>query len=165
MSRDGPAMSGTPTHLAAIVAAGLVLATGAYAWRQSTAHEAHAAVAPDGPPSAASGQDGADADRLCAIYHARFGGTRARLVRMMRDDIANFVVIELSRGERVAASVQRAWLRASYGEGEPVWLGEFASPESALAKAVRLCPQAARCERGTPGCGPEERPFTALPTL
>jgi hypothetical protein len=156
------AMPRKPMHLAAMVAAGVVVLTGAHALRQSWAREA-----PRSPDVAATSEaaEAVDPGRHCAIYHARFGGSRARLLKVMRGDVANYVVIEVSRGNRVVPSVQRAWLRGAYGDAEPVWLGEFASPDSALAKAARLCPDTARCRRGEPNCGPDEGPFSALPAL
>jgi len=144
--------------MAALVAAGLVLMTGALAVRERAERAAAALSDRSPPPDQAA--EAIDADGPCSIYHARFGGTRARLVRIRRGEVANYVIVEVSRGGRVLPSVQRAWLRAAFGEGELVWLGEFASPEAALSKAGQLCPQTARCQHGEPDCGPDERPLS-----
>jgi hypothetical protein len=149
----------SPLSIAALIAAGLVVLSGAHALRQGWVRgPARTITAAERPEMAQSG-----ASAACAIYHARFGGSRSHLVKVVRGDVANFVVIEVSRGNRVVPSVQRAWLRGAYGEVEPVWLGEFASPDSALARAVRLCPDGSRCRRGEPNCGPDERPFVVAP--
>ena len=146
-----------PMRMAALVAAGLVLMTGALALRERAER---AAIRSDWRPPGDRAEEAVDSDRRCSIYHARFGGTRARLVRIARGNVANYVVVEVSRGSRVLPSVQRAWLRAAFGEGEMVWLGEFAAPDTALSRAARLCPEAARCRPGEPDCGPDERPFS-----
>lgn len=145
----------TMMQMAALAAAVLVLLTGLHALN---APARRSGVIPWTVPDETAAAVG-DA-RRCSIYHARFGGNRARLVRVIRGEVANFVVIEVSRGNRVVPAVQRAWLRSTFGEGEPLWLGEFASPDTALAKAARLCPERARCSRGEPDCGPDDRPFS-----
>jgi hypothetical protein len=142
-------------QMAALAAAVLVLLTGVHALN---APARRTGVMPWTVPDETAAAVGDT--RQCSIYHARFGGNRARLVRVIRGEVANFVVIEVSRGNRVVPAVQRAWLRATFGEGEPLWLGEFASPDTALAKAARLCPESARCSRGEPDCGPDDRPFS-----
>ena len=144
-------------HVAALVAGGLVVMTGVLAVRERAQRLADASHwRPPGDRMEAA----VDPNGQCSIYHARFGGTRARLVRIARGHVANYVVIEVSRGSRALPSVQRAWLRGAFGEGEMVWLGEFASPDTALNKAARLCPETARCRIGEPDCGPDERPFS-----
>jgi hypothetical protein len=136
-------------------------------------HRADARVAPDdrAAPGAVPGDTGWAAEgepQRCAIYHARFGGTRAELVRLVVGDVANYVVLEVSRGTRLPPTVPSAWLRAAFGAAEPSWLGEFASPDSALQRAVRLCPASTRCAVGEQNCGPatlhdELRPGAATP--
>ena len=142
--------------MAALLAGGLLALTG---WVELT-ERARRPSADASQLARARPDETVDPGRLCSIYHARFGGARARLVRILRGDVANYVVIDVSRGSRVLPSVQRAWLRSAFGEGETVWLGEFASAETALNRAARLCPEETRCERGAPDCGPDERPFT-----
>ena len=102
-----------------------------------------------------------EAGRQCAIYHARFGGLRARLIKVRRGEVVNYVVIEMPRRDPMMPSVQRNWLRGAYGEAEPAHIAEFTSIDAALAKAVLLCPADMRCRHGEPDCGPDLRPFTA----
>jgi hypothetical protein len=134
----------------------------------------HALHRPDTTDDRARLGPGADAvgsaavPQRCAIYHARFGGTRAELVRLIVGDVANYVVLEVSRATRLPPTVPSAWLRAAFGAAEPFWLGEFASPDSALRRAARLCPESVRCAIGEANCGPatlhdDRRPGATAP--
>jgi hypothetical protein len=91
----------------------------------------------------------------CALYHARFGGQRAQLIKVMRGGVSNYVVLEVGKRDPSMRSLRSNWLKANYGAGEPVWLGEYGSADTALARAARLCPPASRCWPGEAGCGPE----------
>jgi hypothetical protein len=137
---------------AAWIATGWLAITAGHALHQPRA----LAVAPQpvrsGPAAAAF--PGAAAQHRCAIYHARFGGTRAQLIAVIADDVANYVVMEVSSGTRLPRSVPSAWLSAAFGAAETSWLGEFASPESALRRAASLCPESMRCRIGEENCGP-----------
>ena len=57
-------------------------------------------------------------------------------------------------------SLRSNWLSAMYGDGEHVWLGEYASADGALARAARLCPPASRCWPGDADCGPKTPTLT-----
>ena len=96
----------------------------------------------------------------CALYHARFGGQRAQLIKVMRGSVANYVVLEVGKRDPSMRSQRSNWLRAAYGDGEHVWLGEFRSADAALARAARLCPPALRCWPGDADCGPEAQTMT-----
>jgi hypothetical protein len=89
----------------------------------------------------------------CALDYARFGGQRAQLIKAVRGTVANFVVLEVAGRDPLQRSQRIRWLRAAYGDAEHVWLGEFASPEAALARAAELCPPAWRCRETDAGCG------------
>ena len=52
------------------------------------------------------------------------------------------------------------WLRANYGDSEHLWLGDYISADSALARARDLCPLARRCWPGEPDCGPAGQSLT-----
>jgi hypothetical protein len=117
------------------------------------------AVAPGPPPSEEALTR--NEVRRCSIYHARFGGTSARLAKLVRADVASYVVMEVSRGGHVVPGVQMAWLRGAFDGAEPVWVGHFTSTAGALARAASLCPQARRCETEEPACGPHWRGETA----
>jgi hypothetical protein len=155
-----------------VLAAAALLATACVALTAGHAlHRADARVAPDdrvepGSMPDAGGWAVEGEPQRCAIYHARFGGTRAELVRLVVGDVANYVVLEVSRGTRLPPSVPSAWLRAAFGAAEPAWLGEFASPDSALQRAARLCPASTRCAVGEQNCGPatlRDEPGAAAP--
>jgi hypothetical protein len=156
------------THLAALLAAGLLALSGAHAWRQSVYDPADYEDSPLLHPAYIQPREVdplPEPDRTCAIYHARFGGNRARLVKLMRGQVLNYVVLEVPRRNPSMSSIQRNWLRAAYSEMEPVLLGEFNSVEAALAKAATLCEPSLRCRHDAPDCGPNDRPFTIVPGL
>jgi hypothetical protein len=89
------------------------------------------------------------------VHHARFGGgRRAQLVKVMRGSVPNYVVLDIGRRDPLLRLQRLDWLRATFGGGEQVWLGEFGSAETALARAARLCPPASRCWPGDADCGP-----------
>jgi len=143
-----------PLPAMAMLAAGFLALTATHALQQSWAREVGGAAQRGQSPATGDVPNGEAAARQCAIYHARFGGTRARLVMVMQADVANYVVIEVSKGSRVVPTVATAWLRGAFGGAEASWLGEFASPDGALAMAARLCPQSMRCRIGEENCGP-----------
>jgi hypothetical protein len=140
-------MRARTTTLLAIAAAGLVLLTGLDAHRQSgepaeRSHPRH------GPIGAAEAEQGP-----CAIDHARFGGQRAQLVKVLRSGAPSYVVLEVGRRDPSMRTRRAQWLRAAYGQAEHVWLGEFTSADAALTRAAKLCPPEVRCLPGTPDCG------------
>ena len=65
---------------------------------------AHAIVARDiasEPPSRRmatySREAAAAGSNRCALYHARFGGRRAQLIRVMQGSVWNYVIIEVGK--------------------------------------------------------------------
>jgi hypothetical protein len=114
-----------------------------------------------------SGEHGVDAfDRLprqveappatgrCGIFHARFGGSRAELVKVMMGGVSNYVVLDVGKRDPLMRRQRSIWLRATYGDGEQTWLGDFSSPEAALDRAASLCPPHLRCWPGDEDCRP-----------
>jgi hypothetical protein len=97
----------------------------------------------------------------CALAHARFGGQRAQLIRVMRGSVPNYVVVEIGKRDPSMRSLRAAWLKANYGDAEHVWLGEYGSAEAAMARAARLCPAERRCWPGEADCGPQAESPTA----
>jgi hypothetical protein len=135
----------------AAAAAGLVLLTGAYATSQRGAE-----VAQLSPREAAYSREAmAAGSGRCALSHARFGGRRAQLIRVMKGSVSNYVVMEIGKRDPNMRSLRSNWLKANYGEVEHVWLGEYGSAEAAMVRAARLCPAERRCWPGEADCGPE----------
>ena len=64
-------------------------------------------------------------------------------------------MVEVVKRDTSMRSLRSKLLKAIYGDDEHVWLGEYGSADSALARAARLCPPASRCWPGEAGCGPE----------
>jgi hypothetical protein len=96
----------------------------------------------------------------CAIFQARFGGSRADLVKVMRGSVANYVVLEIGRRDPLLRRQRAVWLRGAYGDGEQAWIGSFSSPDAAMTRAVKLCPAHLRCWPGEAECGSRQ----AIPT-
>jgi len=142
--------------IAAIAVAGLLLLTAVHAvGRRGTEAEQPS------PREAANSREAmAAGSGRCALYHARFGGRRAQLIKVMRGSVSNYVVLEVGKRDPSMRSLRSNWLKANYGDAEHVWLGEYGSADSAVARAARLCPPASRCWPGEAGCGPEAQSLT-----
>jgi hypothetical protein len=96
----------------------------------------------------------------CAISHARFGGRRVQLIKVMQGEVPNYVVVEVSKRSPLAPFQRNDWLRAAYGSGEHTWLGEFSSAQAAMVRAARHCPPSLRCWPGDADCGQQADALT-----
>jgi hypothetical protein len=142
--------------MAATAAAVLVLLTCAYAYSRRADEVEQLA-----PREVAYSREAMVAgEGRCALYHARFGGQRAQLIKVMRGSVSNYVVLEVGKRDPSMRSLRSNWLKATYGDVEHVWLGEYGSADTALARAARLCPPASRCWPGEADCGPEAQTLT-----
>jgi hypothetical protein len=150
-------MAPNATFIAAVAAACLVLLT--------CAHAASQGGAEGGLPSLRQIAYAHEAETAgsgrCAVHHARFGGRRAQLIRVTKGSVQNYVVLEVGKRDPSMRSLRTNWLKASYGVAEHVWLGEYGSADTALARAVSLCPAAQRCWPGEADCGPQAQSQTA----
>jgi hypothetical protein len=144
--------------VAALAAAGLVLLTGAFALGRRLAEVGE----PQQKPARSAADQAAPAEGRCAINHARFGGRRAQMYKVIKDGVANYVVMEVgSKRDPLMRFVRKDWLRVAYGEdAQQVWLGGFGSSDAALARAAELCPLQERCLPGDAGCPSEARHAT-----
>jgi hypothetical protein len=144
------------TSIAAAAAAILVLLTCAFAYsRRGTEAERLS------PREAAYSREvTATGSGRCALYHARFGGQRAQLIKVMRGSVSNYVVVEVGKRDPSMRSLRSNWLKSAYGEADHIWLGEYGSADAALARAARLCPPASRCWPGDVDCGPQGQTLT-----
>ena len=141
--------------VAAIAAGGLLLLTLAAAYSQRRKEDGLRS-----PPETRWVEAAPVETGRCAISHARFGSRRAQLVKVMRGDVANFVVLEFGRRDPLLRLQRVRWLKSTYGAGEQTWLGEVGSAEAGMERAARLCPASSRCWPGEPDCGPLEQPLT-----
>jgi hypothetical protein len=82
---------------------------------------------------------GKQADIPCTIKRAPFGGTQASLIKVMKGKMAHYIVMDHPGGNPAVPFYQRDWLEATYGEAEPVVMGQFSSVESAVTRAASLC--------------------------
>jgi hypothetical protein len=146
-------MTSASTSVAAAAATGLLLATFAHA-----AIRGGTGPPPPSPREVAYAREAEEAaSERCALYHARFGGRRAQLIAVVQNSVRNYVVMEVGKRDPAMRSLRSNWLHANYGEAEHVWIGEYASADSALARAASLCPPALRCWPGESGCGPQSK--------
>ena len=145
-----------PISIAAMVAAILVLLTFVAAYSQRG--KEHDPLLPRRDTRSVEAAP-VEAGR-CAISHARFGGRRAQLIKVMKGEVPNYVVVEVGKRDPLLRLQRGRWLRAAYGGGEQTWLGEFSSAEAAMARSARLCPPALRCWPGDADCGPQAQPLT-----
>lgn len=89
----------------------------------------------------------------CAISVARFGGSRARLVRVETGGTVHFAVVESPvRNGPMNPLYQGDWLLSKYGAAPTTTLGTYGSTQAALNRAGQLCPPSLRCLPGRPGC-------------
>ncbi len=101
----------------------------------------------------------------CAISHARFGGRRAQLIKVMQGSVPNYVVVEVGRRDPLVRLQRGDWLHAAYGGAAQTWLGEFSSAAAAMARAARLCPPDLRCWPGDADCGAQTQALTPAQTF
>jgi hypothetical protein len=151
-----PPVAPKVTSMAAVAAVVLVLLTCAYVYNRRADE-----VAPPSPREVAYSRELIVAGSgRCALYRARFGGQRAQLIKVMRSGVSNYVVMEVGKRDPGMRSLRSNWLKASYGDAEHVWLGEYGSADVALARAARLCPPASRCWPDEADCGPQAQTLT-----
>ncbi len=120
-----------PLHLAAIFATLLVVWTGVNALLRPPPR-------PDGPPKRA-GTPSRFAEGRCTIRRAVFGGTVSALLKVKKDRVVHYVVLDLPADNPRMPDYQSNWLEANYGAAAPSVVGVFPSVEAAIAQAATLC--------------------------
>ena len=111
----------------AIAAGGLVLLT--YAYAASRPVDQAEQLSPR--EVAYSREAVAAGSGRCAIHHARFGGQRAQLIKIIHGNVPSYVVMEVGQRNPAMRSLRSNRLKGTYGDAEHVWLGEFASADDA----------------------------------
>jgi hypothetical protein len=122
-------------QLLAVVATCLVIATGISRLRQ-------------GPPPADGPQQQKKSvasntqkpEPACTIKRAAFGGTtQTSLLKAMKGKVAHYIVLDHPQDNPMMPFWQRDWLEANYGPVKPAVVGEFSTPDAAIARAATLC--------------------------
>jgi hypothetical protein len=119
-----------PLHLAAIIATFLLVVTAA-----------NSLMRPPPRPEAAKKKKTAPvkvAER-CSIKRAVFGGKEAAVLRVRKDSMIHYVVLDLPANNPLMPEYQSRWLDANYGEAQPDVIGVYPTVEDAVAKAASLC--------------------------
>lgn len=123
--------------LLAMVATGLIAATGVNSLLQPPPRQQ------DGPPRGIKGIKGKKKSLSglppCIIRRATFGGTESALLRLHKDGVTHYVVLDLPGDNPAAPAQQSAWLDANYGSTEPAVVGVFPTVAAAVGRAALLC--------------------------
>ncbi len=75
----------------------------------------------------------------CIIRRATFGGTETALLRVQKDGVLHYIVMDLPADNPAASIQQNAWLDANYGSAEPAVVGVFPTVAAAVGSAANLC--------------------------
>jgi hypothetical protein len=122
------------TTLLAIVATGLIVVTGVNSMLRPPPRQQ------DGPAKkSAQAKKKPVAKASCTIKRATFGGTETALLRVQKENVTHYVVLDLPTDNPLAASYQSAWLDANYGSAEPAVVGVFPTVAEAVTRAANLC--------------------------
>jgi hypothetical protein len=70
---------------------------------------------------------------------AVFGGAEAALLKVMKDGMAHYVVLDLPTDNPNTPAHQSNWLKANFGGAVPSVVDVFPTVAAALAKAAILC--------------------------
>jgi hypothetical protein len=75
----------------------------------------------------------------CTIKRAVFGGTESAVLKVKKDRVVHYVVLDLPDNDPAIPEYQSRWLEANYGEAQPSLVGVFPTVEAAVNKAADLC--------------------------
>jgi hypothetical protein len=118
-----------PLHLAAIIATFLLVVSAV-----------NSLMRPPPRPEAAKKKTAPVkvADR-CSIKRAVFGGTEAAVLKVRKDNMIHYVVLDLPTNDPLMPEYQSRWLDANYGEAQPDVIGVYPTVEDAMTRAASLC--------------------------
>jgi len=120
--------------LLAIVATGLIVATGVNSMLAPPPRKQ------DGPPKKSQAKKKSiSGQAACTIRRATFGGTESALLRVQKEGVLHYIVLDLPTDNPLAPSYQSAWLDANYGSAEPSIVGVFPTVAAAVSTAANLC--------------------------
>jgi hypothetical protein len=127
-------MSPKLIQLLAVVATVLVVATGVTRLMRPTPAEQ-----PTTQKKKSVASNTTKPDPPCTIKRASFGGTQASLLKVMKGQVAHYVVLDHPGNNPMMPFYQRDWLEATYGPVQPVLVGDFSSVDGAIMRAASLC--------------------------
>jgi hypothetical protein len=122
-----------PLHLAAIFATFLLVVT-AVNYRLQPPARPETAKAKKKQPAPTKTAEG-----RCTIKRAVFGGTQSALLKVTKDGMVHYVVLDLPTDNPRMPDYQSSWLEANYGPAEPAVVGVFPTVEEAVTQAASLC--------------------------
>lgn len=122
------------TQLLAIIATGLIVVTGVNSMLRPPPRQQ------DGPPKKTQAKKKPPGGQVaCTIRRAVFGGTESALLRVQKEGVVHYVVLDLPTDDPLAPAHQSMWLDANYGNAEPAVVGVFPTVAAAVTRAANLC--------------------------
>src|SRR5262245_32043787 len=70
----------------------------------------------------------------CVIKRAVFGGTESAVLKVKKDQLVHYVVLDLPGGDPMMPQYQSRWLATNYGEAEPSLIGVYPTVEAGVRK-------------------------------
>lgn len=119
-----------PLHLAAIVATFLLVVSAVNFMRQPPPRPETAKKKRTTPVKVAE---------RCTIRRAVFGGTEAAILKVRKDSMIHYVVLDLPANDPLMPEYQSRWLDANYGDAQPDVVGVYPTVDDALTKAASIC--------------------------
>ena len=117
-----------PLHLAAIVATFLLVFSAV-----------NSLMRPPPRPETAKKKTAVKVAERCTIRRAVFGGTEAAVLKVRKDSMIHYVVLDLPTNDPLMPEYQSRWLDTTYGQAQPDVIGVYPTVEDAVTKAASLC--------------------------
>jgi len=122
-----------PTQVLATIATALIVVTGVNSVLQPPPRQK------EGPPKKSQAKKKPGAQAACTIKRGVFGGTESALLRVQKEGVVHYVVLDLPTDNPMAPGYQSNWLDANYGSAVPMLIGVFPTVEAAVTRAASLC--------------------------
>ena len=119
-----------PLHLAAIVATFLLVFSAVNSLMQPPPRPETAKKKKTAPVKVAE---------RCTIRRAVFGGTEAAVLKVSKDSMIHYVVLDLPTNDPLMPEYQSRWLDTNYGQAQPDVIGVYPTVDEAMTKAASLC--------------------------
>jgi hypothetical protein len=119
-----------PLHLAAIIVTFLLAATVFNSVRQPPRPDSAQKTKKKPPVQVA---------KRCTIKRAVFGGIEAALLKVEKDRMVHYVVLDLPTNDPTMPEHQSRWLEANYGEAQASVVGVYSTVDEAVSNAASLC--------------------------
>ena len=119
-----------PLHLAAMIATFLLVVSAVNFMRQPPPRPETAKKKRTTPVKVAE---------RCTIRRAVFGGSEAAVLKVRKEGMVHYVVLDLPTNDPLMPEYQSRWLDATYGQAQPDVIGVYPTVDDAMTKAASLC--------------------------